>query len=68
MRIVYVRIINHCLPDAWYRHLVGRVIKVADRGDYEVIDPEITNDKAGEYNNTGLICKDDALIVNQSTL
>lgn len=64
MKVIKVRITNYILPDCWYRHLIGHVIEVVEKADdYVVVDRKITNDDNGEYNNTGLICKKDAIVI-----
>lgn len=63
-RIVKIRIVNIMFPDCWYAHLIGQVIDVIEtKEDYVVIDEQITHNKSGEYNNTGLICKTDAIVI-----
>jgi hypothetical protein len=69
MTTLRVKIISYIVPDAWYRAMLGQTVTVVDRGeDYEIVDPEITNDRAGEYNNSGLICKLDAREINHDKI
>ena len=64
-QVILVKIINIVVPDAWYRKMIGHVVKVVDNGnDYVVMDQSITHDRYGEFNNSGLICKLDAREVN----
>lgn len=63
-RRVKIMVLNVIFPDCWYSHLIGSIIDVLETDqDFVVLDKTITNDLEGEYNNTGLICKTDAIVI-----